>query len=98
MVFLPLDTWIRLIVWMMIGFDLYLFYGMKHSKLNQGHFSLKSYKTVAGSGLGMVLALIIIAFIHHSDIEIDDHFLFYFSLMFAAIHALIYAYSFKKVR
>ena len=27
MVFLPLDTWIRLIVWMMIGFDLYLFYG-----------------------------------------------------------------------
>ena len=23
MVFLPLDTWIRLIVWMMIGFDLY---------------------------------------------------------------------------
>lgn len=98
MVFLPLDTWIRLIVWMMIGFDLYLFYGMKHSKLNQGHFSLKSYKTVASSGLGMVLALIVIAFIHHSDLEVDDHFLFYFSLVFASIHALIYAYSFKKVR
>ena len=98
MVFLPLDTWIRLIVWMMIGFDLYLFYGMKHSILNKGNFSLKNYKTVASSGLGMVLALIIIAFVHHSDPNIDDGFLFYFSLIFAAIHALIYAYSFKKAR
>jgi APA family basic amino acid/polyamine antiporter len=98
MVFLPLDTWIRLIVWMMIGFDLYLFYGMKHSVLNKGAFSLKSYKTVAGSGQGMVIALIIIAFIHHADPNVEDSVLFYFSLMFAALHALIYAYSFKKAR
>jgi APA family basic amino acid/polyamine antiporter len=98
MVFLPLDTWIRLIVWMMIGFDLYLFYGMKNSVLNNGKFSLKSYKTVSASGLGMVLALIVIAFVHHSDPNMDDHLLFYFSLFFAALHALIYAYSFKKAR
>jgi APA family basic amino acid/polyamine antiporter len=98
MVFLPLDTWIRLIVWMMIGFDLYLFYGMKNSIQNQGSFSLNNYKVVAGSGLGMVLALICVAFIHHMDESIDDHFLFYFSLVFAALHTLIYAYSFKKVR
>ncbi len=98
MVFLPLDTWIRLIVWMMIGFDLYLFYGMKNSIQNQGNFSLKNYKVVASSGLGMTLALIIVAFIHHSDENIDDHFLYYFSIIFAAIHTLIYAYSFKKVR
>lgn len=98
MVFLPLDTWIRLIVWMMIGFDLYLFYGMKNSIQNQGTFSVGNYKTVAYSGLGMVLALIIVAFIHHSDEAVDDHFLFYFSMVFAAIHAMIYAYSFKKSR
>ena len=71
---------------------------MKNSVLNVGNFSLNNYKTVAGSGLVMVLALIIIAFIHHNDPAIDDHFLFYFSLLFAAVHALIYAYSFKKVR
>ncbi len=98
MVFLPLDTWIRLIVWMMIGFDLYLFYGMKNSVLNKGEFSLKSYKTVSASGLGMVLALIVIAFVHHSDPNIDDQFLFFFSLFFAALHTLVYAYSFKKAR
>ncbi|MDQ7960785.1 MULTISPECIES: amino acid permease [Flavobacterium] len=98
MVFLPLDTWIRLIVWMMIGFDLYLFYGMKHSILNKGNFNLDSFKVVAGSGLGMVVALVIVAIIHHRDPNIDDTFLYYFSLIFAAIHALIYAYSYKKSR
>lgn len=98
MVFLPLDTWIRLIVWMMIGFDFYLFYGMKNSVLNKGNFSLKSYKTVASSGLGMVLALIIVAYINNMDTIVDGSFLFYFSLLFAAVHAFIYAYSFKKTR
>lgn len=98
MVFLPLDTWIRLIVWMMIGFDLYLFYGMKNSILNKGNFSLDSFKVVAGSGFGMVVALVIVAIIHHRDPNIDDSFLYYFSLAFAAIHALIYAYSYKKSR
>jgi len=98
MVFLPLDTWIRLIVWMMIGFDLYLFYGMRHSILNKGQFSLGNYKTVAGSGLAMVLGLVVVAVVHHSDKEIDDTSLYYFSLIFAALHAMIYAYSYKKAR
>lgn len=98
MVFLPLDTWIRLIVWMMIGFDFYLFYGMKNSVQNQGTFSLSNYKTVAMYGFGMVVALIVVAIVHHMDPNIDDHFLYYFSLGFAAIHAMIFAYSYKKVR
>jgi len=98
MVFLPLDTWIRLIVWMMIGFDLYLIYGMKNSVLNEGSFSSKSYKAVAGSGLGMVLALIIIAFLHHNVATEDDSMLFYFSIFFSVIHAFMFGYSFKKSR
>ena len=96
MVFLPLDTWIRLIVWMMIGFDLYIFYGMKHSILNSGTFDGKSYRIVSLSGLAMVVALVVVAFVHHSNPEIDDTFLYYFSLIFAAIHAVVYALSYKK--
>lgn len=96
MIFLPLDTWIRLIVWMMIGFDLYLFYGMKHSKLNNGDFKKNSYKTVAVSGIAMVVALIVVAVIHHATPEIDDNFLYYFSLIFSALHAVIYSVSFFK--
>ena len=98
MVFLPLDTWIRLIAWMMIGFDLYLFYGMKNSILNAGNFNSNSYKVVSASGFGMVVALIIVAIVHHMDKTIDDHFLYYFALGFAAIHALIYAYTYRKTR
>jgi APA family basic amino acid/polyamine antiporter len=33
MVFLPLDTWIRLIVWLIIGLALYFLYGRSHSRV-----------------------------------------------------------------
>ncbi|MCW4470031.1 amino acid permease [Flavobacterium sp. MFBS3-15] len=107
MVFLPLDTWIRLIVWMMIGFDLYLFYGMRKSYLNAGQFGSGSYKFVSVAGIVMVLALVVVAFIHHEGAKADALLhpdpenpyvpvLFYFSVVFAAIHALVFAFTYGK--
>lgn len=34
---LPLDTWIRLFIWMAIGFLIYFLYGKNHSKVRRAH-------------------------------------------------------------
>lgn len=94
MVFLPLDTWIRLIVWMLIGFDMYLFYGLKNSVLSDHHLSThkRSNRIVSIIGLALAVMLIIVAFILHSVAESTetDWGLFIFSLVFAALHLLLF--------
>jgi APA family basic amino acid/polyamine antiporter len=35
MVSLPFDTWLRLLIWMGIGFLIYFFYSVKHSKFHK---------------------------------------------------------------
>ena len=90
MVFLPLDTWIRLIVWMMIGIDVYLGYGMRNSVLNKSLIDGKSYRIVSISGICLTAILGVVAMLHHASPETDDSVLFYFSVIFAIIHLLVY--------
>lgn len=96
MVFLPLDTWIRLIVWMIVGFDVYLFYGMKNSLLNGGSFSAKSYSTVAYTGVVSSVLLIFVAISHHAAPESDDLPLFIFSISFAILHLILFLFKTKR--
>jgi APA family basic amino acid/polyamine antiporter len=97
MVFLPLDTWIRLFVWMIIGFDIYLAYGVRKSILSSKLPDTKSQtnKVVGWTGLSLAVILAIIAFVHHS-LTPDDAGIFYFSVAFAAIHAIVFGMRIGK--
>lgn len=98
MAFLPLDTWIRLFVWMILGLDVYLWYGIKNSFLSDGQpTSLYNGRKVAGiTGIVLSIVLGIIAIAHHMTTE-GEAGLFYFSIIFSALHVVIYLIGqFKK--
>jgi APA family basic amino acid/polyamine antiporter len=99
MAFLPLDTWIRLIVWMLIGFDIYLLYGIRKSHLsaNQPDTLSQGNKVIGGCGVALAAVLAAVAFLHHDQTNGADTGLFYFSLIFAALQLLLFASRlFKK--
>lgn len=95
MVFLPLDTWIRLIVWMILGLNVYLFYGMKKSLLfnNDVVTTLKNTRQVSLVGIVLSVLLIIVAILHHHNPTTDDTGLYVFSLVFATAHIILYGYK-----
>ena len=85
-------------MWMLIGFDVYLFYGLKHSALSD-HANLtydRSNKIVSYCGIGLALLLGIVAFIHHSTVTEPDTILFIVSMGFAVVHLLIYLQRMNK--
>src|SRR5690606_40868750 len=101
MAFLPLDTWIRLVCWMMIGLDLYLYSGIKNShlgKLNNTTSDPKNFTITAISGAVLTAILAVLAFLHHQNAETDDSGLIIFSVVMAVIHAVLYGYYFFKYK
>lgn len=102
MAFLPLDTWMRLVLWMIVGLDVYLFYSIRHSHLtsNQNGIMGNANRIVGISGLLLSIVLIGIAVAHHNVSEINpetgqinDVGLFYFSIVFGIVHFLLYAFK-----
>jgi APA family basic amino acid/polyamine antiporter len=97
MVFLPMDTWIRLLVWMLIGQDIYLSYGTKKSHLGDGTVTRRGMRIAHFVGMGMALLLIIVAFIYQNTEGFDsDRTLFYLSIVFSVFHIILYASKLSK--
>jgi APA family basic amino acid/polyamine antiporter len=91
MVFLPMDTWIRLLVWMLIGLDIYLVYGAKHSHLGNGTNNRKGMKVARYTGLALSLLLVVVGLLHQYVAGFDsDRTLLYISIIFAAIHLVVF--------
>lgn len=94
MVFLPADTWIRLILWMLIGFDVYLFYGVKYSLLGDGKTNRKGTRIANITGILLSVALIATGYIHQASLDQEHHDpLFIIALVFAIAHILLFGYK-----
>src|SRR5690625_2549536 len=98
MSFLPFDTWIRLLVWLLIGLDIYDNYGIRKSKMTAGNKHFKDKVYVAISGIVISVLLIIMAVLHHyvvgEEDEVDAAF-FYISLIIGVLHLLYFIYKYK---
>src|SRR4051812_48718177 len=91
MVFLPMDTWIRLIVWMLIGLDIYLVYGSKNSVLGDGTTHRRGMSLARYVGLGLCLLLIVAGFLHQYTVGAEEgRTLLYISIIFAVLHLAIF--------
>lgn len=92
MVFLPMDTWIRLLLWMLIGLDIYLVYGAKNSHLGNGTVQRKGMKIARITGIVLALLLVVAGFLHQYVVGFEeDRTLLYISIIFAVIHLILYA-------
>lgn len=100
MVFLPFDTWIRLLVWMLIGLDIYTAYGVRKSLMNAGRKHIKDKVVISICGLVLGLLLVILAFAHHNTTPVGerDNGLFYFSVVFGALHFIYFVFRYFKDR
>ncbi|MDB5249553.1 MAG: amino acid permease [Segetibacter sp.] len=91
MAFLPPDTWIRLLVWMLIGMDIYLAYGVKHSHLGNGTTTRKGMKVARYTGLVLAALLIVAGLLHQYSVGFDeDRTLLYISIIFALVHLFVF--------
>ena len=93
MVFLPFDTWIRLILWMLLGHDIYVFYGSRRSKLG----AKKRVKLLSVIGFGIASFLLALSLIHQWQIGWENSTSFtFFLLSFALFHIVLYGIRILK--
>ena len=87
MVFLPADTWIRLVLWMLIGLDIYVHYGMKHSNLEPMQAHRKGETTLNMIGIVLSVLCVITGLWHQQTVGWDESkVLLVISFVFALVH------------
>ena len=105
MVFLPADTWIRLVLWMLIGLDIYVSYGIKHSRLGQGQKHRQGTRLLDMTGIALLdmtgIALAVLCVItglwHQQTVGWEaDKTLLVISFLFALTHLAYYIHRLAK--
>ena len=91
MLFLPADTWIRLVLWMLIGLDIYACYGIKHSKLEYMQQHRKGQLSLNMIGITLSVLCVITGLWHQQTVGWDESkVLLIISFVFAFTHLPFY--------
>lgn len=91
MVFLPADTWIRLVLWMIIGLDIYAHYGLRRSFLEPGNPRRKGESIMNALGIVLALLCVVTGFWHQQTVGWNDSkVLLIISLLFGVVHFVYY--------
>lgn len=91
MLFLPADTWIRLVLWMLIGIDIYACYGIKHSKLELNQERHQGQITLNMIGITLSILSVITGLWHQQTVGWNESkVLLIISFVFAFTHLPFY--------
>ena len=97
MCFLPADTWIRLVLWMLIGLDIYSVYGIRHSKLEPNLRHRKGDMVLNIMGLILSVLCVITGLWHQQTVGWNaDQTLLIISFGFAFTHCAYYMWRMWK--
>lgn len=93
MCFLPADTWIRLVLWMLVGLDIYSLYGLHHSKMELGVTHRRGQTILNFVGLVMAVLSILTGLWHQQTVGWNaDKTLLIISFVFAFVHCAYYLF------
>ncbi len=91
MLFLPADTWIRLVMWMLIGLDVYSSYGVRHSHIGGGTDRRHGQTVLNAIAIFVAVLCIITALWHQQTLGWEaDKTLFWIGTLFGLIHIFYY--------
>lgn len=92
MLFLPADTWIRLVLWMLIGLDVYTAYGLRHSRLEGAAAGRrKGVSALNVLALGLSLLCVVTGFWHQQSVGwAADKTLLAVAVGFGLAHVAVY--------
>lgn len=91
MLFLPADTWIRLVVWMVIGIDIYSFYGLKHSHAGGGTVRRHGQTILSALGVFISVLCVITGFWHQQTVGWQESKgMMLFAVIFGVVHIFFF--------
>ena len=91
MIFLPADTWIRLVMWMLIGIDIYSFYGVRHSVAGGGTVRRHGQSILSVLGVFIGLLCVMTGFWHQQTVGWQENrVLLWVAVIFGVAHIFFF--------